>query len=255
MKYKLAHIRLSTLCAFLLVSLVTLAGCDWFARDLNGQVFIVQQNGGSLKLGLVDVYTISEEELRAHLQKKATEGSSAKAKIEDRYRSSKAIIDKAKRDLKETKAKLVELEGQLEKGKASGEFKKKPEEEVMANFILQQARTTILPMLEAEAEKKISTEQKVVAEYESYDSPAFYFSSVPGLKAVGKTDADGKFSVRLPRGDLVLVANAQRKVLDTTENYFWAIRSSGIDFKRELFLSNDNLVETKCQSCVTITPK
>lgn len=255
MKYKPADNRIPTLYALLLVSLFSLAGCEWFARDLKGQVFIVQQNGGSLKLGLVDVYATSEDELRVHLQNKAIEGAAAKAKIEDRYRTSKAIIEKAKKDIRDAKETLVEMEGQIEKGRASGEFKKKPQEEIVANFILQQLKTKFIPMMEADGEKKINIEQKVVAEYESYDSPAFYFSNVPGLKAVGKTDADGKFAVQLPRGELVLVANAQRKVLDTTENYFWAIRSSSIDFKRELFLSNDNLVETKCQSCMTTTSK
>ena len=75
------------------------------------------------------------------------------------------------------------------------------------------------------------------------NSGALYFASLPPPTASFKTDADGKFSIPLDRNaKIVLAANATRRLLSKTENYYWlvAVSLDGQPSKR-IFLSNDNL--------------
>jgi hypothetical protein len=72
-------------------------------------------------------------------------------------------------------------------------------------------------------------------------------SRKPSSKAIMQaleSDADEKFSFTVKQDSrVVLVARAQRKVQDKTEDYFWIVKASMN--KRptvQIFLSNDNLV-------------
>jgi hypothetical protein len=233
---------------------VLATGCDWLTHDLQGQVFIVQKNGISVKLGLVDIYGVSEEELRAHILKKSQEGQDAQAKIKDRYIASKAYIEKTNNALIEVRKTMAETEATVNEGGRSGGMKN-PQQVLQAMLMVQEMKTNLLPKIEAEAAKAINTERKVVDEYEGFDRPGYYLASIPGLKGLGKTDAEGKFSVRIPLGNTVIVAHGQRTVSDHVEDYYWAIKSNGVDLKKDLYLSNDNLIETRCPSCMLTSGK
>ena len=100
------------------------------------------------------------------------------------------------------------------------------------------------------AASEVGSGRGAVAELEkqvrSWNSGALYFASLPSPVASAKTDADRKFSIPLDRkATVVLAANATRRVLNKTENYYWLVTVSldGQPSKR-IFLSNDNLTTT-----------
>lgn len=71
-----------------------------------------------------------------------------------------------------------------------------------------------------------------------------------------KTDADGRFSFRVPsEGRFVLVAKAQRTILDDEENYYWflSIELKGED--KQVMLSNDNLATANSPESAVRIPR
>ncbi len=56
-----------------------------------------------------------------------------------------------------------------------------------------------------------------------------------------KTDADGKFTLKLPKGNYLVYALAQRTIYKETEHYSWKVPIALTKDKEQLFLSNDNL--------------
>lgn len=233
----------------------SLTGCGWLDRELNGQIFIVQKNGESIKLGLVDLYSISEEDLQAHFLKKYQEGEISKEKMKARYTISKSKIDGANKAVVELKKSIAKGADLIKEGIYSGELEKNPVKTRQIIAIFKEMENTILPMAEAEAAKIAAAEQGVVNEYEAIDKPGYYFNGIPRMNALGKTDADGKFSVRVPRGDMVIVARGERMVFGTSEKYHWAVKLNSIDLKKHVYLSNDNLIETRCSSCMLTSVK
>jgi hypothetical protein len=78
---------------------------------------------------------------------------------------------------------------------------------------------------------------------EYLDSAAPFFAALPASVTTAKTDADGKFQLRLPSsGKFVLAATAMRMVGDNFEVYFWLI---GVDVNgaTTVILSNDNTTD------------
>ena len=74
----------------------------------------------------------------------------------------------------------------------------------------------------------------------------FYFEDFPKPMLKTSTDADGKFSVTLPRGrKFVLAARAKRNVGKEEEKYAWILYAS-LDGQRQksIVLSNDNVTSS-----------
>jgi hypothetical protein len=69
-----------------------------------------------------------------------------------------------------------------------------------------------------------------------------------------KTDIDGKFSLSVPIGQrLAILAESTRAIMDSKESYQWAVwLTPKKGAKSSLLLANDNLVETRCESCVQL---
>jgi hypothetical protein len=59
-----------------------------------------------------------------------------------------------------------------------------------------------------------------------------------------QTDADGRFSLDVPRfGRFFLAATSQRKLMDETETYFWLVRVPDSSQKNApILLCNSNLL-------------
>jgi|GEM_PF-1484332 len=70
--------------------------------------------------------------------------------------------------------------------------------------------------------------------------------------ATTKTDADGKFTISVPKsGKYAIFANGKRQVVESSENYQWAVWvTTKKNSKVNLMLANDNLNETGCGDCV-----
>jgi hypothetical protein len=69
------------------------------------------------------------------------------------------------------------------------------------------------------------------------------FDGLPAGFAVATTDADGKFTMRLPvNTPVVFAAHSSREVGNTTEEYYWLCRFSVSSSEKSILLSNQNLL-------------
>jgi hypothetical protein len=73
----------------------------------------------------------------------------------------------------------------------------------------------------------------------SWPHASYYFEQFPKPEFETRTDSDGKFSIELPEGNWIMVAETSRKVGASDEWYYWAypVKSSSGNI-----LSNFNLV-------------
>ena len=55
------------------------------------------------------------------------------------------------------------------------------------------------------------------------------------------TDADGKFSVKVPEGFYIVVAQADRRTFDGTDHYKWKVLVSAAGPDKKVSLNNTNL--------------
>jgi hypothetical protein len=91
---------------------------------------------------------------------------------------------------------------------------------------------------DAEREAKIQL-NKLKADIAYYRSPTYYMDKLPTPLASSKTDADGRFTMKLPQGKYAIAASATREVLSSTESYYWLVWVDATGPERSLMLSND----------------
>jgi hypothetical protein len=179
--------------------------------NLDGQIFIVTQGADTIKLSLTDVLIFKEAEIDSTL---AAYRDKAKTQRDDR--------------LTTIQNKLHALQNKLETYKRDDPSETDPKTQVYVKA--------------AQMELGALTQ-----EYQQIDEPQpdQLFSNLPRTAfAKATTDADGKFSVRLPKtGRYVLAAAKSRDTGVKTEHYYWLIRVSldGADSKT-LNLTNNNLI-------------
>lgn len=69
------------------------------------------------------------------------------------------------------------------------------------------------------------------------------FEGIPRTPLMAKTDADGRFFIKVPRkGRYAFAAKASRQVSGKDETYFWLFWFRANSDGSKVFLSNDNLV-------------
>lgn len=83
------------------------------------------------------------------------------------------------------------------------------------------------------------------------------FRDLPAADATAKTDADGQFSLRIPReGKYAIGAVGQRKIGETIERYYWLIwLPESHEKDAPLMFSNDNLLSAFPANAVIQIPK
>ena len=86
---------------------------------------------------------------------------------------------------------------------------------------------------------KIFKKSQVDGLEKSGDKAAVSFLK-PDKEAV--SNADGKFSVVVPKGDYVAVAFAKRTTLGETESYSWKVPFTADGTETDLMLSNQNML-------------
>lgn len=76
---------------------------------------------------------------------------------------------------------------------------------------------------------------------------------MPNLSAAATTDADGKFTLTIPKqGEYILVAKAQRMVSENTEKYYWTVPIDADGQAKSVMLSNNN--KTGLANLENLTP-
>ena len=197
-----------TVITFCLVSLFFLAGCSPKPVEISGQIFVVTAGRENIKMGLVDVHAVADEDFKK-LAASLTE-TIRKGVAED----SQAEVDEAAR-----RALVREIEAIAEPVSA-------------------------LPELKALKDEVLGRElprQPVEMSFEHAASMLSVF--LPA--ASGKSDADGRFSLAV-NGRVWLVAQASRSLgMDKAESYLWILpwEHPAAANGAPLLLSNDSNVD------------
>lgn len=194
-----------------LVAMFLLVGCG--KQEISGQVFIVTQGMGNIKLALVEVGAIPQEEFDQYLKAKQV------LKLEQQGRLAPKYVP-AKKELGDAFSKL------------SSPF------------------TFEGPVFEMYSEV-VKRTKDVIVEYEAFDNSQYILGTLPPAKFISKSDADGKFALSLPKGKYVVSAKSGRKIGDSSETYYWLVKIDE-STPSNLMLSNDNLLESKCSECIKI---
>lgn len=254
--------------AVCLCSILAVSGCEKRPELITGSVFVVTKGAGSYKMGLVPVYLLPSEKAAEMLDELARRVSSANSKLRKKIEGLSAGL-----------SKLQEQDGALEKQRAALSLEC---DSVDAAYTAVRNAISLgsndVPPIEvgfifdakaaADAEReamntKLAELRKQIASIESEisgldqlldQSQAIavrtFFNELEkaGGFVAAKTDADGKFDIKMPQ-DLdkcVLAANGTRTAGGEEEVYFWFVRpefhSDGV---AKVLLSNDSLVDTQ----------
>lgn len=210
--------------------------------NISGQVFVVTQGKENIKLALVKISAIPENDIIQYLN--ASHGNG----------------------LEQQKILLPELEfakkesdmASAERASADREFDKAAERRIAANYsndihayddAYYKAADNALALARISGSKSGSY-KAIKNKFDYFDTPKYFFESLPTPIDISKTDADGKFTLSLPPGKYAIAATSSREVFKNTESYYWLVWVNTSLRNQSLILSNDNLFETKCDECV-----
>jgi hypothetical protein len=234
--------------------------------EVEGQVFIVTKNQNAIKLALVPIYVISEQELQVFALARMNELNQARMFLARSIRETQEKVAAYERDPLLTKRLTIEKEIKAHTDNCTKttngawrEFDKcinTPE--YLENF---RQRNSLGPVTDDQV-KKLAQQQSTLSDLkEQFDkrssNPDFFAplnSRQVKALAIGKTDADGKFNIKFAASSRVAVfAKATREVSRAEhEEYVWLVwlptsKSGG---KVSLLLANDNLIDLECSGCV-----
>jgi hypothetical protein len=195
-----------------------------------------------MRMGLVTVSAVPESVMLAHIVQKDRLISQIQAEMGD-------SITTAEQDLERTQKAAVRAESTYAKVvRTAGADLMLGERKALdqASAALAQA-----PRRVEAAKRHLST---VRERYSYYGSSEFYFEGLPPGVSVAKTDADGKFTMRLPADQrFALAAKASRQILGTIEQYYWLIWVTCREGETtRVFLSNDNLLTVPSAESVVL---
>ena len=186
--------------------------------ELTGEVFIVTKRGVTYKLDSVPVSAIPEEIAQKHLKSKAMQRDDDVRKLQREIDTLTATLKAAQADEHRLWKILQEDENDTRKGAAWSVVYKK---------------TKALP----KEIERLQTQRKQLT------SDEYFFDGLPSGIAVTKTDADGQFSLVIPReGRYVITARGPRETFRDTEPYWFVSVTLGGEGSKRLRLTNDNVL-------------
>jgi hypothetical protein len=213
--------------------------------EVRGDVFIVTKGGQNIKLGLVQVGFIREAAIAPVIASQMEKARPKLLEIESTARDAnhKAKMATIREDLMRTTVEITERTVGVAKevGRRSYEQARKRHAEARAQYLdaLKEHAQALKTYLDAERLVKL------------YRTGCFFAEGVPDAVARDKTDADGRFMVKLQPGRYAAIAVANRQVGKEEETYCWYVWTTVAgEPTKKLMLSNDNLAETKCADCV-----
>jgi hypothetical protein len=216
------------LSALLTILLLSGFSGDKGATEVNGQVFIVTQGAGNIKLGLVTVTFLTEEQYKIashdssgtyqnainyYNERDSVANNEKNMSLAEKYLNSAKMFEKIQEVMKKDQSK--EIASNMEQ---YNYFKKKSTE---------YTRFTT----DERAERKALTAWIEIRSGRFHDVVS------------DKTDADGRFKVILKNIKYRVFANATRKVSDSDEEYHWLFEYTPDG--KPLYLSNDNMKQDR----------
>jgi hypothetical protein len=229
---------------------IAVAGCSRAPDDVavTGQIFIVTQGRENVRLGLVTVALLAESTAQRHVafvdqrmagmmqrwqkEKRSLQASSDSAVAfqltgaQKRVAEAEIATAAAERALNAAIAALTREWDEYHKGNYP-----KPmsylQELAQARDRADVTRTKRQGELQRanEALAALRGRRSPEPQRPTLDPTEVYLMDLPPVLARAQTDADGEFSIKVPReGKFVLVARAERQVLGQNERYLWMVR-------------------------------
>jgi len=192
---------------------------------LSGQVFMATKGGENIKLGAIQVLLFPRDaldDLRAGLSAFVT------------AKTQQLQVDIAAAEEEEKQASAAEEQARAALHQAE---------------IVRQAVGVAQAALDEASDALAAARRKIgplSAEVAWYHSVEFYFLHLgPAIHAV-ETDADGNFTIQIPKtGSFVIAAQAERRVPGETERYYWIQPVSLEGGQQRVLLSNNNVTIRK----------
>ena len=184
-------------------------------RTIDGQIFIRTRGAETIKLSLVEVALFDAKAIAEDVDRK-------RKAAEPIYEGLQSLVKEAEKRVKE--AEKREKEGAGPKG--LDKVSEGDREEVRIAQIAW--------------EKALAKSGKVQPMALYLHSAPYYFNDLPKPLLMTKTDADGKFTFKIPNGSYVLAAASSRAAGKETEFYHWMIQVIA-DADKNVMLANDNL--------------
>ena len=198
-------------------------------RTIEGQIFVRTQGAETIKLSLVDVLLFDEGVIAQDLEAKRNVAKPI-------YEGLQPYVKAAEK--KEDAAKEVRKAAEKAEHDAGGRY---------------EAHEAWLKAFNAES-KAVDEWRNIRGKADYTHSALYYFSDLPAAVQTTKTDADGKFSFKVPSGSYVLVAASSRRTGKETESYYWMVRVP-LDADKKMMLANDNLSSSGSADSVIRTPE
>ena len=248
-----------------LCSILVLSGCEKRPELITGSVFVVTKGAGSYKMGLVPIYLLPSEKASEMLDELALSVSSANVELQKKINGLGADVSKLQLEKAALEKERAALSLQCDSVDAAYTAVRNaitlssndaPPEEVRFIFDAKTAADTEREAMNAKlvdlqqqiasVESDVNGLDKMLNQSQPIAVRTFYseLAKASGLVAA-KTDADGKFDIKLPQDldQCVLAANGTRTAAGEDEEYFWFVKpefdSDGVS---KVLLSNDSLV-------------
>lgn len=224
-------------CSVLLAATFLFTGCNREGQ-LEGEVFIVTRGGENIKLGLVEVQAIAEEDIKDFVLQKTRIAQDSLAKwnpiveaAESRADSARAVVDSLE--------SVADSLRKTDRWWASSDY-----DDVLDKMAV--ARENVVELNSAVPR---STRAR-------WNNPPFFFEDLPEPVVTTQTNSDGEFTLPLKRNErYAVVAKAERDAgqrflgIPVPEKYYWMIWTTlEGEPTKQLLLSNDNLVRSESEN-------
>lgn len=181
-------------------------------RTVSGQAFVVTKGRENVKLALVKVCAIPENQILAWINIKKNNAPEQIKIADQKINSIRNQIQKVSADLQNLPA---------------GEYGINPDKHPLET-------------------KKFNLETDLqIAEIRKnyWKSPEYYFDGLTLCEVSAKTDADGKYNLTIPANKRYAIASTtSRKVFNSSETYWWLVWAQAGVSSQQIDLTNDNLM-------------
>ena len=187
--------------------------------ELAGDVFVVAADGKRHSLGSVVLNAIPEHALTEHLERKTAQSKVESGKLQREIDALAPILGEAQAE----EARLWDIQ-------------KRDESNVQ--------KANAWSLVYNKTKNLAGQLADLHAKQEHLTSGEYFFQDIPSPISSAQTDADGKFTLLIPRdGRYGIVARAVRELGEKKETYCWFVWASlNGDPLGRLVLNNDNLV-------------
>jgi hypothetical protein len=195
--------------------------------ELSGQVFIVTKRGITYRLASVPVSAIPEEVAKKHLKSKTVQ---REFEIENLHRDIEGLTS----TLQDTQADEHRLWNILQEDESNSQNS--------AAWVAVYKKT-----------KKVTKKlEHLHSQLQQVTSDEYFYDGLPSGISRARTDADGRFSLVIPReGRYVIAARGPNEFRDAEPYWFVSVSLEGEPSKC-LMLTNDNVLAARSEDCALL---